>query len=98
MLDWARQALVNYPLVDRYFGDYIIQLLHDPPKDGRFAYLFLRGKPKALDERLGRVHNTEGFQEIFTEVGRIRNNAVELDRRLIDAWAEIRVLDQLLRE
>ena len=84
--------------MDRFFGDCIIQLQSDPPEDGRFAHLLPRGNLKKLEERLARVQNTEAFRAIFSEVGRIRDNPVELDRRLMDAWAEIRVLDQLLRE
>jgi hypothetical protein len=50
-----------------------------------------------LEHRLENVQNAAAFQTIFQEIGDI-TDPDELDRRMLDAWAEIRVVDQLLRE
>jgi hypothetical protein len=94
--------LPSYPLIKRYLEDYVRQL-HSrspdtgPPGETRFYDIFSRGEPEKLEKRLRRTHNTEAFQSIFREIGSIRDSN-ELDRRLIDAWAEIRVIDQLVCE
>jgi hypothetical protein len=53
--------------------------------------------PRRLEHRLENTHNTPAFQTIVQEIGHIKN-PVEWDRRFLDAWAEIRVIDQLMRE
>ena len=52
---------------------------------------------RRLEKRLENVQSTAALQAILKEIGNI-TNPIELDRRLLDAWAEIRVIDQLLRE
>ncbi len=95
-------GLQSYPLIERYLGRYVRQLHSRPPDTGRlgetrFYDIFSRGEPEKLERRLRRTHKTEAFQSIFREIGNIRDSN-ELDRRLIDAWAEIRVIDQLVCE
>ena len=96
------ENLENYPLIEQYLGDYVRQLYSTSPDAGhlgetRFYNIFSRGEPEKLEKRLQHTHNTEAFQNIFREIGNIRDPN-ELDRRLIDAWAEIRVIDQLICE
>jgi hypothetical protein len=92
-----QKKLQSYPLIKQYLGDHIRQLQARPPNTGRFVHLFSRGDPERLEKRLERTHKTTAFQTIFREVGNIKDPD-ELDRRLVDAWAEIRVIDQLMRE
>jgi len=91
------QKVQSYPLIEQYLGDYIRRLQARPPKTGRFVHLFARGDPERLERRLQRTRNTTAFQTIFQEIGSIKDPD-ELDKRLLDAWAEIRVIDQLVRE
>jgi hypothetical protein len=91
------QTLHSYPLIGKYLGNYIRELQDSPPEIGRFVHLFSRGDPERLETRLQRTRKTTAFQTIFREIGNIRDPD-ELDRRLVDAWAEIRVIDQLMRE
>lgn len=53
--------------------------------------------PDALERRLQRIEHLGLTSRILAEVGEI-GDPVELDRRLMDVWAELRTLDQLLRE
>jgi len=87
----------SFPLIERYFGESIRRLQVTPPRRGRFVYLYSQGDPDRLEARLKRTHMTLSFQTIFDEVGIITDTS-ELDRRLVDAWAEIRVIDHLLKE
>lgn len=91
------RRLQSYPLINQYLGDHIRRLHAKPPEKGRFVHLFSWGEPEHLERRLERTRNTTAFQTIFQEVGAIKDPD-ELDRRLIDAWAEVRVIDQLMRE
>jgi hypothetical protein len=91
------QELQSYPLIEQYLGDHIRWLQARPPNIGRFMHLFSLGDPERLEKRLQRTHKTTAFQTIFQEVGNTKDPD-ELDRRLVDAWAEIRVIDQLMRE
>ena len=90
------EILRNSPLAEKHLGDHIRQLVSTPPKSGRFLDIFSR-RPERLEQRLQRTCNIESFQTIFREIGNIRDSD-ELDRRLIDAWAEIRVIEQLMCE
>lgn len=91
------QKVQSYPLIEQYLGDHIRRLQARPPKTGRFVHLFSRGDPERLERRLQRTRNTTAFQTIFQEIGSIKDPD-ELDKRLLDAWAEIRVIDQLVHE
>ena len=92
-----QQMPKNYPLIEKCLGDYIRRLLACPPEGGRAVHLFSRGDPERLEKQLQRTHKTIAFRTIFREIGSIKDPD-ELDRRLVDAWAEIRVIDQLMRE
>jgi hypothetical protein len=82
-------------LIEKYFGDYLRRLLTAAKQTeygGRFylaAYI-----TETLENRLMRIEGLDLTQSILNEVGEI-DDAEELDKRLMDAWAEIRVLDQL---
>jgi len=91
------RKLQSYPLIQQYLGEHIRRLQARPPNTGRFVHLFSRGDPDRLEKRLQRTRKTIAFQTIFQETGNIKDPD-ELDRRLVDAWAEIRVIDQLMRE
>lgn len=91
------QELERYPLIDQYFGDYVRQLQANPPQRGRFVHLLSQGDPERLERRLQRTCNTAAFETIFREIGSIED-LDELDKRLLNAWAEVRVIDQLIRE
>jgi hypothetical protein len=96
------KVLRKYHLIDKYLGDYVRCLSQKPPDakplgEVRFWDIFDRDQPERLERRLERTHNTEAFETIFQEIGNI-SDSDELDRRLVAAWAEVRVLDQLLCE
>jgi hypothetical protein len=92
-------SLVGFPLVNRYFGDYLRKLAGvrqtDPEYKGYFGDHAFHSQ--ALEKRLQKVEILGLTQAIVDEVGDT-DNAQELDRRLMDAWAEVRTLDQLQRE
>jgi hypothetical protein len=90
-------VLQNYPKIEQYLGNHIRRLQAEPPEKGNFVYLFSRGDPGRLERRLQRTCKTDAFQTIFREIGSIEDPG-ELDRRMLDAWAEIRTIDQLVRE
>ncbi len=90
----------NSLLVHRYFSHYLEMLVaaHENARsdiEGRFvrAVFF----PEALERRLQRIEHLGLTSSILAEVGEI-GDSTELDRRLMDVWAELRTLDQLLRE
>jgi hypothetical protein len=92
-------GLKSYPLVDQHFGAHLRKLVEvrqtDPGYKGYFVdHAFYSG---ALETRLGKVEGLGLTQAIVNEVGDT-DDAQELDRRLMDAWAEVRTLDQLQRE
>lgn len=92
-------SLDSYPLVNRYFGDYLRNLVRarqiGPGYDGYFVdHAFYS---EALEARLKGLEELGLTQAIVDEVGNT-DDAQELDRRLMDAWAEIRAMDQLQRE
>lgn len=90
-------VLQSYPRIEQYLGNHMRRLQAEPPEEGNFVYLVSRGDPKRLEKRLQRTCKTDAFQTIFREIGSIKDSG-ELDRRLLDAWAEIRTTDQLVRE
>lgn len=86
-------------LVDKYFGRYLDQLVSAHREKGyanpyfiNFAFL-----PDGLESRLSRLEGLNLTSGIVKEIGKIQY-AAELDRRLTDAWAELRALDQLQSE
>ena len=91
--------LSKYPLVDRYFGAHLRKLLGirqtDPSYRGTFVLHAFYAE--ALEARLLRIEPLGQTHAIVNEVGD-GDNSGEVDKRLMDAWAEIRVLDQLQRE
>lgn len=92
-------SLGAYPLVDRYFGDFLRKLAairqSNPDYEGHFVHHAFYSE--ALERRLWKVEELRLTQSIVDEVGDT-DDAHELDKRLMDAWAEIRTLDQLQRE
>jgi len=89
----------DFPLVKKYFGKYIGQLvealLDENPYEGRFAKAAF--EPQALERRLQRIEETGQTSRIVSEVGELQD-PIELDRRLMDAWAELRTICQLCKE
>lgn len=91
---WADE----YPLVRKYFGKHLSKLLraiHTGSYDAHFAKVALC--PSLLEARLQRIEALGQTQRIMSEVGNI-DDPKHLDERLLSAWAELRVVDQLLRE
>jgi len=87
------------PLVEKYFSGVIRTQLEQ--KEGVLARSILSAvfdEQQRLEHRLENVHKTSGFQAIFQEMGKIEDHPDELERRMLDAWAEIRVIDQLIRD
>lgn len=90
----------NSLLVRTYFSTYLELLVaaHENASsdiEGRFVKAAF--SPEALERRLQRIEHLGLTSRILAEVGEI-GDPVELDRRLTDVWAELRTLDQLLRE
>jgi hypothetical protein len=88
----------KYPLVRKYFGKYLSQLIRaalDKPYEGRFinAAFF----PEELENRLREIEHTDQTEYIMSEVRNIQD-PVEIDRRLMDAWAELRTISQIVKE
>jgi len=88
----------EYPLVAKYFSDHLMRLAAAPePELSKLRFANAITNPSSLERRLERIEVVGCTSEIVSEVGDI-DNLDELNGRLIDAWAEIRVLDQLVRE
>lgn len=90
----------GFPLVSQYFGKYLTQLTKALESDKAYQkkrFVFVFDNPDSLEARLQRIDGLGLTRRIVDEVGDIRNPN-ELDGRLLDAWAEIRVVDQLLKE
>jgi hypothetical protein len=88
----------EYPLVHKYFGRHLAKLLkatQGGPCDTHFAKVALR--PYLLEARLQRIEALGQTQRIMSEVGDI-DDPKDLDERLQNAWAELRVVDQLRKE
>lgn len=89
----------KYALTRRYFGKYLNQLLtaviEGVPFDEHFVNCAFR--PSDLEKRLNKIEYLGQTKSIVAEVGNISDPDI-LDKRLSDAWAEIRVIDQLIRE
>ena len=91
---WADE----YPLARKYFGEHFAKLLRATQSgscDTHFAKVALR--PYLLEARLQRIEALGQTQGIISEVGNI-DDSENLDKRLQNAWAELRVVDQLRRE
>jgi hypothetical protein len=91
---WADE----YPLVRKYFGHNLAKLLRADQRGDyqmRFARKALR--PQLLEARLQRIEDLGQTRRVVAEVGAI-DDPDQLDDRLSDAWAELRVMDQLHRE
>lgn len=89
----------NSPLVQRYFGEYLTQLLAAQKGNEQYKGYFVKAAldPDSLEQRLRRIEPLGLTQKIIDEIGYI-TDPIELDRRLMDAWAELRVVDQLQRK
>lgn len=89
------ERLTKLPLTDRFFG----KLARMRLELGEFCRSPIWGWvcSEKLENRLQRIQNAGVVQSIVDEVGNPKHPG-EFDRRLLNAWAEIRVLDQLLRE
>ncbi len=86
-----------FPLVEKYFSGYLLQLAHSKSKDyaGRFSNA--TWFPADLERRLTRIEHLGLTSSIVKEIGS-HDDPFNLDNRLLDAWAEIRLCDQLVRE
>lgn len=89
------ERLTRLPLTDRFFGNLARMRL----ELGEFRRSPIWGWvcSERLEHRLERIGNTSALRLIIQEIGNITQRD-EFDRRLKDAWAEIRVIDQLTRE
>ena len=88
----------EYQLVQKYFGKYLMQLLiadQENPFEGHFINAAFY--PDDLEKRLAKIECVGQTQAILNEVGEISDSG-KLDKRLIDAWAELRFIDQSHRE
>lgn len=86
------------PLVGKYFGRYLNRLIsaqNDSPYDGHF-YL-AASFPTMLEERLQDLEPLGLIKSILKELAE-HEDASDFDSRLMDAWAEIRTLSQLVRD
>ena len=89
------ERLTKLPLTDRFFG----KLARMRLELGEFRRSPIWGWvcSERLEHRLERIGNTPALGLLIQEMGNIKQRD-EFDRRLQDAWAEIRVVDQLMRE
>jgi hypothetical protein len=88
----------KFPLTRQHFGKYLGKLVNATQVKtygGRFIEAAL--SPDELENRLRNIENTELITSIISEVRNIQD-PVELDRRLMDAWAELRTISQLVKE
>jgi hypothetical protein len=89
----------DYPLVKRYFGRYLSQLGEGLSAgiltEGRFVRIAFA--PQQLEIRLQALEPLGQTPAIVAEVGEVQD-VVELDRRLLNAWAELRTIHQLRKE
>jgi hypothetical protein len=86
------------PLVFKYFFDHLKILVEASRDNGiRFRFENIISNPGPLERRLQRIEHLSCTSGVIQEIGDI-NDPEELNGRLIDAWAELRVLDQLVRE
>lgn len=92
---WDRLSAL--PLIKKFFGCLIEARLEQSGFLASPIVSAIFDELQRLEHRLENVQNTAAFQTIFQEIGDI-TDPDELDRRMLDAWAEIRVVDQLLRE
>ncbi len=90
--------LSNSPLTYKYFKDYLVQLIacheHDQ-SGGRFVGVV--NDSTMLEEMLQRIETVGCTKDILSEIGNI-SDCHELASRIMNAWAELRCIDQLLRE
>jgi hypothetical protein len=90
--------LSNAPLVEKYFGHHLSRLISTHNKfsfEGRF-YL-AASFPAQLEARLQDLEPLGLIEPILNELAK-HKEASDLDSRLMDAWAEIRTLSQLVRD
>jgi len=86
------------PLITRYFGAFI-EILREADGTNGFSSYFLKHQfaPQLLEDRLRRIEGSGQTQLILREVEGVQDPN-ELDARLIDAWCELRLLDQLITD
>lgn len=89
----------KYPLVRQYFGKHLSLLIKMSLKKNSYEGRFIRSafEPEVLEKRLQRIERVGQTSRIVSEVSGIQD-AGELDRRLMDAWAELRTISQLCKE
>ncbi len=89
----------DYRLTRQYFGKYLSQLLVALIEGEKFDEHFVNCtfEPDNLEKRLRKIEYLGQTKSIVAEVGDISDPDI-LDKRLSNVWAEIRVIDQLLRE
>ena len=89
----------KYPLVFKYFGEYLALLLsyQHHQSVGKVRFLYVLNRPERLERRLSEIVSLDIIQSIVDEVGNPKTIA-ELDERLVNAWAEIRTVSQLQKE
>lgn len=89
----------KYPLVRRYFGKYLSLLVRALLGDNFYEVHFVKAAfdPQALERRLQGIESIGQTSSIVSEVGEIQD-PIELDRRLMDAWAELRTISQISKE
>ncbi len=88
------------PLVTKYFGPHLADLAELTAADSPYKtpyFLNYISDPALLEKRLQRLEPLGLIEPILAEV-KGQKDAYQLDERLRDAWAELRVADQLRKE
>lgn len=92
---WDR--LATLPLIQKFFGRLIEARVKQRDFLASYIARAIFDKEERLEHRVKNTHDTPAFQTIFQEIGNIKD-PIELDQRLLDAWAEILMIDQLVHE
>jgi len=84
----------EFPLIQEYFGGYL-EVLIQHRSAGEFIEVL--NNPFRLERRLAKL-TPQLIKAIVREIGEHHSNIDMLDKRLMDAWAELRVVSQLVKE
>lgn len=92
----------NYtPLVTKYFGNYLDQLVAHKAANDKFngRFVNVNWESQSLEARLEAIETLGLTKAIVCEIGKSDGTKPEdLDNRLMNVWAELRFISQLQRE